>query len=664
LLLLQVLVMPPLTCLVALAAAAAANALVRRLQRVWQRRRPAHLIHPTLPELQRSWASISKPCLMDSHTLGAPFSRSSSSMTASGAHTWAVQGSSSSTGSSALQPSKPSVLGNSSNSSGQGKAAGCVAEASVDTHRDSKQAQGNAATFWGLTIAQVTILVLVVLQVQYPGLVYAALSTFNCITVPLPAATPSAALQQLWKLAGNGSAGEVLAAWPQAWQLSPVKLWVLDMNQECFAGYHLHLLLPVAVVGLWVWGLGLPAVTLAVALAARKRAPVAADVDGSGDGSQKQYQPLEVPRDPSFGRHEPPSRNTSYVSTTADSSQLRLFAPTPPPSDPLSSSAAGGNAEDSLGPFGMLANQQAAITSPGSSGVQAPSSGTAARSGVPVQPAASPSNPIVDSTNSSYLVCTVTELPVGETSLQPQLQQSQQHAQSQVQQQQRPPMPPPQQVPPHQLQKHLQNGHGARAALASVGAGKCGTVLEAPPGVEAAAAAAVPFSPRQQWAATVTDCLAGSYKAATKWWPAVQLLMLFVLVATAVFAAQAGFAMQPSFMLLVVLLMYCVTQLVKPHRNAVQGRLVVVVLAAFGLLLYAADCLAVCSGSQVAKMSEAQLLCTLQASHDVVAAVLLTIMVVPVVAMVVAMRQQLAWWCRWMAHCVWSRLPVTRHSSV
>jgi hypothetical protein len=144
----------------------------------------------------------------------------------------------------------------------------------------------------------------------------------------------------------------------------------------------------------------------------------------------------------------------------------------------------------------------------------------------------------------------------------------------------------------------------------------------------------------------------------------VQLLLLFVLVATAVFAAQAGSAMQPSFMLLVVLVMYCVTQLVQPHRNAVQGRLVVVVLAAFGLLLYAADCMAVCSGSQVARMSEAQLLCTLQASHGGVAAVLLLIMVVPVVAMVWAMRQQLAWWCRWMAHFVRSRLPVSRHPGV
>lgn len=637
--------MPPMTCLVALAAAAAANVLVKRLHRHWERSRPAHLTHPTLPELQRSWASVTKSGLSDSRPSGPSYKRSSSSF------------------SSGVQPSKPSIVNSSSNSSEQGKEGG-VAEPSLDAHRDSKQlaaAGGTAARFWGLTVAQVTVLVLVVLQVQYPGLVYAALSTFNCVTVPLPTATPAAAMQQLVRSAGDKSAAEVLAVWPQVWQLSPVKLWVLDMNQQCFAGYHARLLLPVAVVGLLVWGLGLPAVTLAVALAARKRVPGAGGADGSGNGGKRQYQPLEVPKDTSYGRHSEVSRNTSYIST--GESSLRMFAPTPPPSDPPSSGVTSAGAEDSLGPFGLLANQQAAgLASRATSGTQTPRAGTGPSSIVRPPSAATPSHNIVDSTNSSGLVEAVTELPGEEPSLPLQLQQSQQDTQSQPPHQEVQQRRHPLQAPQH---KQLHNGQGLRSTLAPVGGGKCGPVLELPPdAVVAAGGAPAPLSPRRQWAATVSDCLAASYKAATKWWPAVQLLLLFVLVATAVFAAQAGSAMQPSFMLLVVLVMYCVTQLVQPHRNAVQGRLVVVVLAAFGLLLYAADCMAVCSGSQVARMSEAQLLCTLQASHGGVAAVLLLIMVVPVVAMVWAMRQQLAWWCRWMAHFVRSRLPVSRHPGV
>jgi hypothetical protein len=517
--LLQVLVVPLLTAIAAVLAQAAGSALWQWTAQQRQRRLPAHLLHPSLSQLQRSWAQ-------DKAAAGAVHSSSSNG-------------------------SKPPC------------------ETAPAPRLGPKQ---GSSLFLGLPWARVVVVVLVVLQVQYPGVLYAALSTFNCVSVPLPRLDPGSALYQLAASSNStttasssrGAVNALAAVWSDAWSLVPARLWVMDMGRTCYTGYHLYVLLPVSLVGLVVWGIGLPAALLVLALKAWK-ATKSHTPQLPGRGSV-----VEVPCDPAFQmpqqQQQHQHRANQHAVRSRDSRGADPSAQTHGPD---------GGVECPLDTHPPPRDQAAATVS------------TQQHSAVLFVPCG-------EQSGSSLDVKDVQELLTG----------------------------------------------GVMSGEKPV------------EGVVQGASAAVPVSGTGHWAGVVTGCLAASYRPAAVWWPAAQLLLLFVLVATTVFAGQAGAAMQPAFMLLPLAVLYVSLQAYQPHQCRVQGVLTMLVVGVAGLLLFTAVALGICSSSIPTHDGlRQQQLCTLPPSPAAAATLVWILILVPLLAMVYGARRVLWSWGR--ECCLW-----------
>jgi hypothetical protein len=523
---LQVLVLPLLTTIAAVLAQAAGSALWHWAAQRRQRRLPAHLLHPSLSQLQRSWAK-DKSVAVASH-------------------------------SNSFSGSRPPC----------------------ETAPAPQLSVQAGHTFLGLPWARVVVLVLVVLQVQYPGVLYAALSTFNCVSVPLPRLDPSTSLRLL-AAAGNttavssssrGSSNGLAAVWRDAWGMAPVRLWVMDMGRTCYNGYHMYVLLPASLVGLVVWGVGLPAALLVLGIKACRAA--------KAGKAAKPHTP-----------HPPGNGSAGEV--------------------PFDSACHNGGQQH-----------------PGTAD-QHPAHRQDSSGGIP----SAHSRP--NGSHSTVRLSPDSDLAAGDQRAAAAAAAAQQHS----------------------AVLFVPSGHSGASLHAKdiqelLGGGVQSREMPVE-GVGQVASGARPLSGTSHWAGVVTSCLAASYRPAALWWPAAQLLLLFVLVATTVFASQAGAAMQPAFMLLPLAVMYVSLQAYQPHQSGVQGVLTMLVVGVAGLLLFCAVALGICSSSIPGRDGlRQQQLCTLPPSPAAAATLVWVLILVPLLAMAHAARRVLWYWgcecCRWL----------------
>jgi hypothetical protein len=428
----------------------------------------------------------------------------------------------------------------------------------------------------GVPLAKLLLLVFISLQVLYPGIMYSALTVFYCVQV----AVPTGVVQQgSGRVLGQVSMSSLLpaaaaqtgATGPRAAEMHTVSLWVLDMEQQCYQGYHLKVLLPMAVLVLFVVGLGLPACDAAMAAAASGRFRQAQRPASLSSSQQSGPQLLEQPPGPA------------------------MFSIQRQSSAPASAWAGTGGLQRQLSHSSQVLSRQTSSLvdsaadwyRPGAAGTsRCAAAGGLSRQTSGASEVASGMPSLLFSTGSGTTACPLSApfytLSVG------QIHQGSEQ----------PPQQPSSQSP--------------------WGAGGAG---DATP-----------------WYVIVSRCLAGSVRDGMQWWPAAQLLMLFALVAAAVFGAPTGPGVQPGFVLLVVGSMMVTVVLCRPYSCPRQTGLILLCLSVMAGLLYVAQMLAVCAPSAVpGAISQ---LCTLSVPAAVTSTLLLVLLLVPVGCTVWSIRKE------------------------
>lgn len=539
----QVLLLPCAVCMVGVLVLIACRALVRAWRRSCLTGVPPRQLHSSLPKLQVSYGSLPGT---SSHGHIAPSAR-------------------------------PGVEVKGGDGNVSSLEAGGVTPA-------LQHSSCSGRVVAGVPVAKLLLLVFISLSVLYPGIMYSALTVFYCV----PVALPEGVLQQ--------GSGRVLGQVPMsslmpaaamdpgttgqgAVGLHTVRLWVLDMEQQCYQGYHLKVLLPVAVLVLVVVGLGLPACNAAMAAAAFRRARRAQRPVSLSSVQSPAPQLLEQPPGPS---------------------SPCLLRQTSAPSLASGAGSCVGGLQRQLSAGSQVVSRQPSSLVDSVADWYRPGAGSTARSaaagGLSRQTSGASE---VTSRMPSVLFTTGS----GATAC-------------------------PSSAPFHGM-------HGGQATQ--------GCELPCHAGHQptsqslwgaAGGGDAVP------WYVIVSGCLAGSVQDGMQWWPAASLLMLCALVAAAVFGAPAGPGIQPGFVLLVTGIMIVGVLVCRPYRSPQQTCLVLICLLAMAALLYVAQLLAVCAPTAV--LGAAAQLCMLSVPAAVTSVLLLVLLLLPVACTVWSVRKELA----------------------
>ena len=109
--------------------------------------------------------------------------------------------------------------------------------------------------------------------VVFQGWSSAALSSFACLPVDPPQPSPSTSSSSSSSASQEASPASLLPSYYSLYQLasSPGGYWIMNMNQQCYSGFHQSVWMPIGAVTSILICLGIPLLTLLPVLVLRKR---------------------------------------------------------------------------------------------------------------------------------------------------------------------------------------------------------------------------------------------------------------------------------------------------------------------------------------------------------------------------------------------------------